>query len=48
MRQLILILAATVALVAGPGSTATPGIRFEEIAARSGLNFTTAVLADAE
>jgi len=41
MRQLILILAATLALVAGPGTTAAPGIRFEEIAARSGLKFTT-------
>src|ERR1700730_5212480 len=41
MRQL-LILAATVALVTGSGSTPAPGIRFEEIAARSKLNFTTA------
>ena len=41
MRQLILILAATLALVAGPGTTPAPGIRFEEIAARSGLKFTT-------
>jgi enediyne biosynthesis protein E4 len=42
MQRLMLILAATVALVAGSGSTAAPGIRFEEIAARSKLNFTTA------
>jgi enediyne biosynthesis protein E4 len=42
MRQLILILATAVALVSGPGSTSTPEIRFEEIAARSQLNFTTA------
>ncbi len=38
MRQLILVLAATVALVAASG---TPGIRFEDIAARSKLTFTT-------
>jgi len=42
MRQLMLILVATVALVVGPGSSPTPGIRFEEIAARSNLRFTTA------
>src|SRR5246500_3276401 len=41
MRQLMLIIVATVALVAGPGSRPTPGIRFEEIAARSNLRFTT-------
>jgi hypothetical protein len=38
MRQLILIFAATLALIAGTGS---PGIRFEDVAARSRLNFTT-------
>jgi hypothetical protein len=42
MRQLMLILAATVALVSGPSLPARPGIRFEEIAARSNLHFTTA------
>jgi hypothetical protein len=43
MRQLILIVAAAAALGAGPGSTSSkPGIRFEEIAVRSQLNFTTA------
>jgi enediyne biosynthesis protein E4 len=41
MRLLILILAGAVALVSGSGSTASSGIRFEERAARSGLNFTT-------
>ncbi len=40
--MLILVLVATVALLIGPGTTAPPGIRFEEIAARSKLNFTTA------
>src|SRR5207248_7103066 len=34
-------LVATVALLAGSGSMPPPGIRFEEIAARSKLNFTT-------
>ncbi len=38
----MLILAATVALAAGPGSSPAPGIRFEEVAARSNLRFTTA------
>jgi hypothetical protein len=42
MRQLMLILVATVALVAGYSPGASPGIRFEEIASRSKLNFTTA------
>ena len=42
MRLLMLILAATVALVSGPGLPARPAIRFEEIAARSNLSFTTA------
>jgi enediyne biosynthesis protein E4 len=42
MRPLILVLAATVALLSGPTSTSRPGIRFEEIAASSHLNFTTA------
>jgi hypothetical protein len=42
MRQLMLILSATVALVSGPSLPARPGIRFEEIAARSNLRFTTA------
>src|SRR5260370_41127704 len=42
MRQLMLILAATVALVSGSGLPARPGIRLEEIAARSNLRFTTA------
>src|ERR1051326_1790199 len=41
MRPLILILVATAALLAGSGSMPPPGIRFEEIAARSKLNFTT-------
>ena len=41
MRQCILILAAVAALLPGSDSTSSPGIRFEEIAARSGLNFTT-------
>jgi hypothetical protein len=41
MRLLILILAGAVALVSGSGSTASSGIRFEERAAQSGLNFTT-------
>ena len=38
----MLILVATVALAAGPGSTLFPGIQFEETAARSKLTFTTA------
>src|SRR5882757_1080913 len=42
MRELMLILIATVALGVEPGSSPTPKIRFEEIAASSGLNFTTA------
>jgi enediyne biosynthesis protein E4 len=42
MRQLVLILVATVALAVRPGSSPAPIIRFEEIAARSGLSFTTA------
>jgi hypothetical protein len=42
MSQLMLILAATIALVSGPGSSAHPGIRLEETAARSNLRFTTA------
>ncbi len=42
MRQLMLILSATAALGAGPGSSPGPGIRFEEIAGRSNLNFTSA------
>jgi enediyne biosynthesis protein E4 len=41
MRQLMLILAATVMLVSGPDLPARR-IRFEEIAARSNLHFTTA------
>ncbi len=41
MRQLMLILAVTVALVSGPRLPVHPGIRFEEIAARSNLRFTT-------
>ena len=41
MRPLILILVATVALIAGSDSTPPPRIRFEEIAARFNLNFTT-------
>src|SRR5579862_8692806 len=41
MRPLILILVATAVLLAGSGSTPSPGIRFEEIAARSKLNFAT-------
>ena len=41
MRQCILILAAVAALLPGSSSTSSPAIRFEEIAARSGLNFTT-------
>ncbi len=41
MRQRILALAAVAALLPGSSSTNSPGIRFEEIAARSGLNFTT-------
>ena len=42
MRTLIVILILTVALALGSGSTSSPGIRFEEIAAKSGLHFTTA------
>jgi hypothetical protein len=42
MRQLVLILVATVALAVRPGSSPAPIIRFDEIAARSGLSFTTA------
>lgn len=43
MRSLIAILIAAMVLARGPGSTASSsGIRFEEIAAKSGLNFTTA------
>jgi enediyne biosynthesis protein E4 len=42
MRQFMLILVATVVLVLRPGSSPAPTIRFEEIAARSGLSFTTA------
>jgi len=42
MRQLMLILAATLMLMLAPGSSSPPPIRFEEIAARSKLNFTTA------
>lgn len=42
MRAMIFILIAAVALVPGPNSTDLPGIRFEETAARSRLNFTTA------
>src|SRR5438309_1350087 len=42
MHELMLILIATVALGVEPGSSPTPKIRFEEIAASSGLNFTTA------
>jgi enediyne biosynthesis protein E4 len=42
MRQLILMLVATTALVPRPDSTSSSGIRFEETAARSKLNFTTA------
>ena len=42
MRQLMFIFIAGMALAQGTGSTASPGIRFEEIATRSGLNFTTA------
>jgi hypothetical protein len=41
MRQCILVLAAVAALLLGSGSPSSPGIRFEEIAARSELNFTT-------
>src|SRR5277367_2041183 len=41
-RMLTLILLATLALGAEPVSNPTPEIRFEEIAARSGLTFTTA------
>src|ERR1700760_4421483 len=41
MRQRILALAAVAALLPGSSSTNSPGIRFEEIAARSGFNFTT-------
>jgi len=42
MRQIVLVLAATVVLLARSDSTPSPGIRFEEVAARSKLNFTTA------
>ncbi len=42
MRQLMFILIASSALAQGTGSTPSAGIRFEEIATRSGLNFTTA------
>jgi enediyne biosynthesis protein E4 len=42
MRQLMLIPVATMALVPGPGSIDSSGIRFEEIAPRSNLIFTTA------
>ena len=40
-RGLIVVLVATAALAQGPGPVASTGIRFEEIAAKSGLNFIT-------
>jgi hypothetical protein len=42
MRRLIVIFVTALAFSPHSGSTAPSGIRFEEIAARSGLNFTTA------
>jgi hypothetical protein len=42
MRELILILTATVALLAASSSTPPARIQFEEVAGRAGLNFTTA------
>src|ERR1700759_1940492 len=42
MRQLILTLVATAVFVSSPQAPVTPAIRFEEIATRSRLNFTTA------
>jgi len=42
MRNLIVILVTALTFAPHPGSTAPSEIRFEEIAARSGLNFTTA------
>jgi len=42
MRKLIVILVTALTFAPHPGSTAPSEIRFEEIAARSGLNFTTA------
>src|SRR5271157_437749 len=42
MRTLIVVLILTVALALGSAPTSSPGIRFEEIAAKSELHFTTA------
>ena len=41
MRALILVVIAAGILAAGSSETSPPGIRFEEIAAKSGLSFTT-------
>jgi hypothetical protein len=42
MRKLIVILVTALTFAPHPGPIAPSEIRFEEIAARSGLNFTTA------